>query len=191
MSHITYHYLLNKTNKSDVNNMMDLKGKYIYDLNHNPDKQKQEKIYKGYLDLFLRNSPPEDLVKLCMQQKGLKAQVNFWFESMYKENIEPVLGKPYFGVFGIYTTPANLLQKCYRVKIDLDTIDPDVVIIRFGKDIVKYSIPNWNKYCEPFVNNKDGAKEFKRTGSFKSLPSIIIYLPRLRYSPEDIEEYTP
>lgn len=191
MSHITYHYLLSTANKTSTSKVMNLKGNYLYDLNYNPDKKKQESQYKYYLNLFLQGNPPEELVKECKKRKGLKAQVNFWFEYSYKQNIEPVLGKPYQGIFGLYTTPVNLLTSCYRLKIDLDTIDPDVVIIRLGKDIVKYSISNWNKYCAPFVNNKDRLKEFLKTGSFKSLPCIVIYLPRLKFLPEDIEDYNP
>ena len=190
MRHITYHYLLNKNDKTSTNKTMDLTGNYYYDLNFMPDKKKQEEIYKYYLNMFLSQAP-EELAQQCKQRKGLKAQVNFWFESMYKENIEPVLGKPYQGIFGLYTTPADLLQECYRLRIDLDTIDPDVIVIRFGKNIVKYSTSNWNKYCAPFVNNKDRSKKFVKTGSFKSLPAIIIYLPRLKYLPEDIERYKP
>ena len=31
--------------------------------------------------------------------------------------------------------------------------------------------------------------EYLQTGSFKSLPSVVIYLPRLKFLPEDIEFY--
>lgn len=190
MSHITYHYLLNKTNKTATNNSMDLNGNYLYDLNCNPDKKKQEIIYKGYLNQFL-SSAPEELVKLCKQRKSLKDQVNFWFEMGYKKNFEKVLGRPYFGVFGLYTTPADLLTTCYRLKIDLDTIDPDVLVIRFGNGNYKYNESNWNKYCKPFIHNKEKSLEFVKKGSFKVLPSVVIFLPKLKFNKEDIEEYNP
>ncbi len=214
MSHITYHYLLNG---------FTIKGAYLYDVNHLPDKTLRNKIYRGYVEAKIKgltqiikdNNSPKDVefsryvLDRLSQYSTLKDKANEWFRICYeRRGYEQLLGKPYFGIWGIHTTPADLFgimpRYKYRIAIDLDTIDPDVIIIRKGisrsvKDknanrYFKYNESNWNKLCGWF---SDGDKWIKKAypGDFVprtvsgGVPDVMIFLPRLKFDKSDIEVY--
>ena len=76
----------------------------------------------------------------------------------------------------------------YRIRIDCDTIDPGLIIIRFGRETYPYNDSNWNKICKPY--EKPGYfMKVKDKASFREFPTVIFFLPRIKFSKEDIEVY--
>ena len=199
MSHITYHYLYNGDQ---------LQGNYLYDINHLPDKKLQEKLYQRYIDdvesRLKVNKSGKELLPILQSKKTLKEKANFYFELVY-ERAGKVLGKPYFGVYGIYTTPADLFDPNiqlktdsaplkYRLAFDCDTIDPKVIIIRMGADCYPYNESNWDKFCKPFVDDpKMTSKMYNKykTRKFRVVPQVVIYLPKLKFNKSQLEEAIP
>jgi len=215
MNHITYHYLLNGST---------IDGKYLYDVNHLPNKALQEKVYRGYIEdkvakltKWLKDDKTDpdarEFAKLVIDtlatKKTLKEKANAWFAILYdRRGYQQFFGKPYFGVWGIHTTPANLFgldpRYKYRIAIDLDTIDPDVIIIRAGiprsqKDknsnrYFRYNEANWDKYCSWFTTGRDWVNKAYPGGFIPrtvsgGTPDIMIFLPKLRIDKNDIEVY--
>ena len=102
MSHITYHYL--------INGWTDLKGRYLYDANHIPDKSLQEKVYHKYIDNAEHRLEKEGAIQVLNEFKKcktLKEKANFIFKINYDNQVKSILKKPYFGVWGIYTMPID------------------------------------------------------------------------------------
>ena len=187
MSHITYHYLINGWN--------DLQGNYLCDANHLPDKALQEKVYHKYTDNAEHRLEKEgalDVLNEYKKCKTLKEKANFIFKINYNNQIEPILKRPYFGVWGIYTMPIDtfgyLEHHKYRIRIDCDTIDPGLIIIRFGRNTYPYNESNWNKICKPYETPGYFMK-VKDKASFREFPTVIFFLPRLKFTKEDIEVY--
>ena len=199
MSHITYHYLYNGDQ---------LHGNYLYDINHLPDKKLQEKLYQRYVDdiesRMKVNKGGKELLSIAQSMKTLKEKANFYFSLSY-EKAGKVLGRPYFGVWGLYTTPADLFDPNiqlktdttspkYRLAFDCDTIDPKVIIIRMGADCYPYNESNWNKFCKPFVDDpKMTSKMYNKykTRKFRVVPQVVIYLPKLKFNRSQLEEAIP
>ena len=210
MNHITYHYLLNGSRIS---------GNYLYDINHLPNKQLQNRVYKGYVDSkiekmneWLKQGKDVEFARLVLNllnsQSDLKSKANAWFKLLYdRRGYESLLGKPYFGIWGIHTTPADLFGVMptykYRIKIDLDTIDPDLIIIRAGigldvKDrnsnrFFKYTEANWDRLCSMYSDSKWTSKAYPngfipRTVS-GGVPDIMIFVPRLKIDKSNFEVY--
>ena len=199
MSHITYHYLYNGDQ---------LQGNYLYDVTHLPNKKLQEKIYKKYTDgieFRLKTAGALDLLEKYKSLDTLEDRAHFLFSVTWNNQVKDVLGKPYPGLWGIYTTPADLfddrvkLKKDstplrYRVKLDCDMFDPDVLVIRVGRKCYKYNIPNWNKYCKPYVDDKEMTiKTYNKNShlAFKIVPQIIFYVPKLKFNKSQFEEAIP
>lgn len=216
MSHITYHYLLNGK---------EIRGNYLYDVNYLPDKSLRTKIYKGYVEAKLAglmqvikdNDSPKDVefahyvIDRLNQHSSLKDKANEWFKICYeRRGYEKLLGRPYFGIWGIHTTPADLFgvmpRYRHRIAIDLDEIDPNVILIRKGvsrtvKDknanrYFKYNEANWDKFCGWFSKGNTWIKKaypgdfVPRTVS-GGVPDVIIFLPKLKFDPKNFEEAIP
>lgn len=219
MSRLTYHYLLNGSR---------LSGNYIYDSMHLPNKALQEKVLKGYLTdrlnklhMFLTEpGMPEEkiewaksMIKKINSKDTLKEKVDVIFEDGYNRiGLPKLLGRPYFGVWGIHTTPTNLFgidpRYKFRLVIDCDSLDPDNLIIRTSngkfskvnlameKTDIKYTPSNYDIYCKPFIENQDLVKQaYSHKTHIRtvagSVPAITIFLPRLKFNKEDIEVYKP
>jgi len=220
MSRITYHYLLNG-NK--------LSGQYIYDVMHIPNKSLQDKILQGYLNdrlaklkLIAENpsNPKSEFAKQELEEiaakKTVKEKMNVHFRNSYNRiGLDKLLGKPYFGVWGIHTVPADMFgvdpRYKYRLKIDCDDIDPDCIIVKvstgkysklsrsMGKDYFKYTPDIYDKFCKPFLSKDDNInsiiKDAYSRGPIRtmssSIPDIIFYLPRIKFQPQDFEVYKP
>ena len=217
MSRLTYHYLLNGSR---------LSGDYIYDSMHLPNKVLQEKILKGYLtdrlhklNMFLTNpSIPKEkiewakkMIEKVNNKSTLKEKVDVIFEDGYNRiGLPEILGKPYFGVWGIHTTPAHLFgvdpRYTHRLVIDCDSLDPSNLVIRTSngkfskvnlameKKDVKYTPSNYDTYCKPFVENKDLViQAYSHKANVRtiagSVPAITIFLPRLKFLPSDFEVF--
>lgn len=216
MSRITYHYLLNGTR---------LQGNYIYDSMHLPNKSLQNKILSSYLKDRIKklkiisneedNPMREEVIKELAEinsMKTIKDKINVHFRNAYNRmGVDKILGKPYFGVWGIHTTPADLFgvdpRYKVRLKIDCDVIDPDCIIIKVStgnyskfsrsmdKAYFKYSQSIYDKYCKPFQTNEtdDIVKDAYNRGPIRtvssSVPDIILFLPRIKFNQEDIEVY--
>ena len=216
MSRITYHYLLNGSR---------LQGNYIYDSMHLPNKSLQNRILSNYLKDRIKkleiisneedNPMREEAIKELSEinsMKTIKDKINVHFRKAYNRmGLEKILGKPYFGVWGIHTTPANLFgtdpRYKVRLKIDCDMIDPDCIIIKVStgkyskisramdKCYYKYTIEVFDKFCKPFQTNEtdDLVKDAYNRGPIRtvssSVPDIIFFLPRIKFNQEDIEVY--
>lgn len=187
MNHITYHYLINGWN--------DLKGHYLYDAMHIPNKSIQEKVFHKYVDDIEHRLKKEGQLELLDQfndKKTLREKADLMFKLIYDAQFKKVLNRPYFGVYGIYTMPIDTFgylehHKC-RIRIDCDTIDPDLIVIRFGRNCYKYNESNWNKICEPYEQPGYFMKVKDKSG-FREFPTVIFMLPRLKFLPEDVEVY--
>lgn len=215
ISHITYHYLLNGSA---------LQGNYLYDVMHLPNKSFQEKVLGDYLEDRLKKlqiivSDPTHLrceeaineLKEIDRKKNLKDKVHVLFKNSYERiGLDKVLNKPYFGVWGIHTTPADLFglhnpRYRYRVGIDCTSIDPSLVIVKVStgqydpnnftmkKQYFKYSSAVWNKYCKPFTENNDLTnKAYNNSHTVRTVssgvPDVIFFVPRLRFDPKNFAE---
>ena len=220
MSRITYHYLLNGSK---------LSGHYIYDVMNMPNKALQDKVLKGYLDdrvKKLKTIASEKDNPRCEEAKmelaeieskdSVKDKMNVHFRNSYNRiGLDKLLGKPYFGVWGIHTVPADMFgvdpRYRYRLKIDCDNIDPDCIIVKvstgkysklsraMGKDYFKYTPDIYDKFCKPFLSKDDNInyiiKDAYSRGPIRtmssSIPDIIFYLPRIKFQPQDFEVYKP
>ena len=216
MSRITYHYLLNGSR---------LQGNYIYDSMHLPNKSLQNRILSNYLKDRIKkleiisneedNPMREEAIKELSEinsMKTIKDKINVHFRNAYNRmGLEKILGKPYFGVWGIHTTPADLFgvdpRYKVRLKIDCDTIDPDCIIIKVStgkyskisramdKCYYKYTTEVFDKFCKPFQTNEtdDIVKDAYNRGPIRtvssSVPDVIFFLPRIKFNQEDIEVY--
>ena len=93
MSHITYHYLYNGDQ---------LKGNYLYDVTHLPNKQLREKIYKdhyiGDIEFRLKTQGATDMLKLFEDAKTLEDKAHLLFKISWDNGAGKVLGKPYPGL---------------------------------------------------------------------------------------------
>ena len=186
ISHITYHYLINGWNQLD--------GHFLYDVNHNPNKVLREKIYHKYVDEMdhrLEKEGRSDIVELANAQKDLKSKANFYFKVVYDNSFIKVLKRPYFGVWGIFTTPIDFFgytdHHKARVKIDCDSIDPSLIIIRFGRDVYPYNSHIWNKICKPYEEPGYFLKVKDQAG-WREFPTVIIFVPKIKFSKYAFEE---
>jgi len=218
MSRITYHYLLNGSM---------LQGNYIYDSMHLLNKSLQNRVWSGYItdrtkkimSIYSDPDTPDNKKEWANQMLNKlknantpKDKMNILFSDSYNRmGLEKILGKPYFGVWGIHTTPADLFgvdpRYKVRLKIDCDVIDPDCIIIKVStgnyskfsrsmdKAYFKYSPSIYDKYCKPFQTNEtdDIVKDAYDRGPIRtvssSVPDIIFFLPRIKFNQEDIEVY--
>ena len=216
MSRITYHYLLNGTK---------LSGNYLYDVMNMPNKALQDKVLTGYLNDRIsklklianeKDNPKADFAKQELDEMSAKDTVKEKMEVHFRNSYDRIglpklLGKPYFGVWGIHTTPADLFgvdpRYKHRLKIDCDNFDPDCIIVKvstgkyskmsraMGKDYFKYTSDIYDKFCKPFQeqNHSDLVSKAFSHGPVRTVssgvPDIIFFLPRLKFQPQDFEAY--
>ena len=74
-----------------------------------------------------------------------------------------------------------------RIKIDCDSIDSSLIIIRFGRDVYPYKLSVWNRICKPYEEPGYFLK-VKDQSSWREFPTIIIFLPKIKFSKYDFEE---
>ena len=201
-----------------------LQGNYLYDVMHLPNKSFQEKVLGDYLEDRIRklnmivsdstNPRCEEAInelKEINSKKNIKDKVHVLFKNSYERiGLDKILGKPYFGVWGIHTTPADLFnlnnqRYKYRVGIDCTSIDPSLVIIKVStgqydsnnlnmkKQYFKYSNLIWNKYCKPFTDDNELTNKAYSNGHTvrtvsSGVPDVVFFVPKLRFDPKNFEE---
>lgn len=165
------------------------------------------------MDHRLEKEGRSDIVELANAQKDLKSKANFYFKVVYDNSFIKVLKRPYFGVWGIHTTPADLFnlnnpKYKYRVGIDCTSVDPSLVIIKVStgqydsnnlnmkKQYFKYSPAVWNKYCKPFTDDNNLTNKAYSNGHTvrtvsSGVPDVIFFVPKLRFDPKNFEEAIP
>lgn len=191
MSNITYHYYSHSGFKNNC----------IYEVEHLEDLEVKSNEYISYYkDLDpLKIKLSSDQYLEYESLPSIEQKVQYMFKVRYDRSFKDILGRDYFGIFGIYTAPVDLfngvafnLKK--RIKINLDTIDPNLIIIREGQGgpCHKYTKENWDLFCKPYIDNKDFLIEAYRTSGrkFKNIPNIIIFLPKIEFDESDIETDT-